>query len=229
MGQRSQIYIRVNDMAGRKFLVPRYYQWNYGERMVSRARHILEWLKMYEGWPYSLCHGDNTEKLKIVMDVNFDYHDVVLGQDIIKEWNEEVEYAKKQGIKLSEKAFKEMVFDGQDNNDGQLFIDKIVDYDHKNKKGDPRVTYKYGFFMNYGDDFRKPIGPDEYMQADFRDDPNDEDYEPWRESRYFKNCVKYTERNIRFIEKHATLMTEEEALEFTSHDYIKDMFLEGKP
>ena len=224
MGQRSQIYVRVNDMAGRKFLAPRCYQWNFGERMVSRARHILEWLKMYEGWPYSLCMGDNHEKLKKIMDTNFDYHDVVLGIDLIKEYKETVEYFKDRDEEPS--TFKESVFDGQDNNDGQLFIDVIVDYEHKNKKGYPKVTYKYAFFMDYDEDHRKPLGPDEYMQADFRDDPNDPDYEPWRESSYFKECVKYTERNIRYIEKHAQLMTQEEALEFTAYNYLKDIMME---
>lgn len=44
MGQRSQIYIRFNDnrMESGKGLIALYYQWNYGERMVSRARQIIE-------------------------------------------------------------------------------------------------------------------------------------------------------------------------------------------
>ena len=54
MGQRSQIYIRynVNYISGSstenptthnfKGLIARYYGWNYGERMVSRARYIIE-------------------------------------------------------------------------------------------------------------------------------------------------------------------------------------------
>lgn len=41
MGQRSQIYVRYNkkDMNGVncKKLIANYYQWNYGERMISRA------------------------------------------------------------------------------------------------------------------------------------------------------------------------------------------------
>ena len=57
MGQRSQIYIRynVNYVSGAatknptthnyKGLIARYFGWNYGERMISRARHTLEWIK----------------------------------------------------------------------------------------------------------------------------------------------------------------------------------------
>ena len=221
MGQRSQIYVRVNDMAGRKYLVARYFQWNYQERMVSRARHTLEWLKMYEGWPYSLCQGDNNEKLKRVLDTNFDYHDITLGIDLIKGYTDEVARYKANGWKPV--SFKESVFYAQDNNDGQLFIDMIVDYDHLDKNKNPKVKYKYGFFMVFGFHNRKPITPEEYMQLDYDFDESN----PWRESEYLKDCVKMTERNIRYIEKHATLMTEEEALEFANHDYVKDMFLGG--
>lgn len=57
MGQRSQIYIRynVNYVYGSatdhpktqnfKGLIARYFQWNYGERMISRARYIIEEIK----------------------------------------------------------------------------------------------------------------------------------------------------------------------------------------
>lgn len=36
MGQRSQIYVRYNE----KLLFARYFQWNYGTRMISRARSM---------------------------------------------------------------------------------------------------------------------------------------------------------------------------------------------
>ena len=57
MGERSQIYIRynVNYMIGSltenpeahnyKGLIARYFQWNYGERMVIRARYVIESIK----------------------------------------------------------------------------------------------------------------------------------------------------------------------------------------
>ena len=85
MGQRSQIYVRWNLANGKRMLVARYYQWNYGTRMISRARGIIEWLKesgKYVGYSSS----DNEEKLRRIMDVNFDYKDVVLGHDIINQW-----------------------------------------------------------------------------------------------------------------------------------------------
>ena len=43
MGQRSQIYIRVQE--GDKYhLIARYFGWNFAERMTSRCRHTLKWI-----------------------------------------------------------------------------------------------------------------------------------------------------------------------------------------
>lgn len=48
MGQRSQIYIRIwdKDKENPK-LYAKYYGWNFGERMISRARHGIEYIKSY--------------------------------------------------------------------------------------------------------------------------------------------------------------------------------------
>ena len=53
MGQRSQIYIRYNG----DIKVANYYQWNYGERMISRARAIIEILND-EYLEYGWCFED---------------------------------------------------------------------------------------------------------------------------------------------------------------------------
>jgi len=54
MGQRSQVYVRYN----KKLVVTNYYQWNYGERMISRARYGIEYIKdsllEYKEWIHSL-------------------------------------------------------------------------------------------------------------------------------------------------------------------------------
>ena len=44
MGQRSQIYLRHNG----DLVFANYYQWNYGERMVSRARWGIGYIKHSE-------------------------------------------------------------------------------------------------------------------------------------------------------------------------------------
>lgn len=210
MGQRSQIYFRVNTMAGKYALVARYFQWNYGTRMVSRARGLIEWLEGNKIFPTMFYKGSEMLiKAERIIDINFDYHDVVLSQDIIKEY-EEGYYDESCEMFL-----------GQDNNDGQLLVDMIVDWNRKDKKGDHPVTLKYAF-LDWGS---KLIGnAEDYMQWD-EDYGNKEDSTPWRDNMYIQKEIKYTERNIRYIDKHATLMTPEEVSEYINHDYVKDMAL----
>lgn len=110
MGQRSQIYIRCRK-DGQNYLTARYYQWNYGERMISRCRHTLDWINalIERVWYFTT----DTEKLIRILDTNFDMVDVTLSCDIVKEYNELGEGC----------TFSDYVFRQQDNNDGQLYID----------------------------------------------------------------------------------------------------------
>lgn len=112
MGQRSQIYVRYQK-DGVNYLTARYYQWNYGERMISRCKHTLEWIK--EMINYDWYFTTETETLKRYLDVNFDMQSIVIGQDIVEEW--------KECPYQAETTFNEYVFLQQDNNDGKLFID----------------------------------------------------------------------------------------------------------
>ena len=41
MGQRSQIYV-IAKKNNEYYMTANYYQWNYGERMISRVRGTLE-------------------------------------------------------------------------------------------------------------------------------------------------------------------------------------------
>lgn len=110
MGQRSQIYVRFNNEEGKKELIARYYGWNFSERMISRARHTIEWLKETKS---SFCMR---EKLPRIMDTNFDLKDVVISTDIIKEYADDQEI---WDCTLNE------FFENQDNNNGVLLIDII--------------------------------------------------------------------------------------------------------
>lgn len=112
MGQRSQIYVRYQK-DGVNYLTARYYQWNYGERMISRCRHTLEYIK--DIIRYDWYFTTQTEELKRYMDVNFDMKSIVMGYDIVEEW--------KECSWKEETTFNNYVFLEQDNNDGKLFID----------------------------------------------------------------------------------------------------------
>ena len=47
MGQRSQIFVRFEKELGEKEIVARYFNWNYGERMISRVYHTIDWIKRH--------------------------------------------------------------------------------------------------------------------------------------------------------------------------------------
>lgn len=47
MGQRSQIFVRFEKELGEKEIVARYFNWNYGERMISRVYHTIAWIKAH--------------------------------------------------------------------------------------------------------------------------------------------------------------------------------------
>lgn len=130
MGQRSQIYVRCTNKEGEKYLYARYYSWNYGERMVSRAKHSLEWIKSMKNhfWIFSR----EPQRLIRILDTNFDMQDVVISSDLIKEWNED----------FPEENFNDFIFKWVDNNDGKLFIDIDENQD----------TIKYAFTDGYSMD-----------------------------------------------------------------------------
>ena len=137
MGMRSQIYIRYKNKKGTQ-LIARYFQWNYGENMVSRARSIIEWLTYmheYRDWLF-----DNERKmleLERVCDVNFDMRSISLSTDIVREVVEQ---------KFDESCGLNNAIFGQDNNNGQLLIDATS------------VTIKYAFIPYF-------LEPEKIMDA----------------------------------------------------------------
>ena len=193
MGQRSQIYVRYNG----NLLFATYYQWNYGERMISRARWGIEYLK------YNIDHGfdrfmfnqkGEIEKIKRLFDVNFDMHDVAMGCDILKEREELYPH----------EDFSEAVFNNQDNNDGQLYVDIQ----------DGKIYYGFRWWEWMAEDnqtVEKLLSAREYM---------DTDMENWKQSPYIpdeqkKLCVE----NIEAIGSMATLMDDYRLKDFIEHPY----------
>lgn len=220
----SQIYVRLNDSFGRKFLLAKNYGFNLQQRMVSRGRGIIEYLYDNREYANILTLRDHLDELGRIMEINWDYHTVEIADDIIQNY---IDNRKKE-------TFKEFVFDNQDSGDGQLFIDFQADFKRKNKNGDPKCIIKYGFFINYDkededeivkddENYRAVYGPDEFMQMSYSPDPENYNYREWRTRQFFAHCLKFTERNISYIEKHAKRMTEVEALEFMKYDYTKDL------
>lgn len=194
MGQRSQIYIRYNiEHNGKKYhgLIARYYRWNYGERMVSRARSIIEYIKdCYLNDIYSFTLESDIEKLRRYCDINFNMKDIVISTDLIKEVSDQFD------------CDTSYLFN-TDNNDGQLYIDVTND------------TIKYCFTKYCHEE--NPMNGEEYMKwnCETSDRPN------WHiPNQYMKrDAINYTEDNIAEIESMAELMTREELDSFINDDY----------
>lgn len=142
MGQRSQIYVRfVNKDNEPPTLIAKYYGWNFGERMISRARYGIEYIKEYIDY---ISLRDVQEKINRIFDVNFDMIDVALSQNILDEYIEQFadsDYANHE------------IFITQDNNDGKLFVDVTND-----------GTVKY-CFTDYDLNI---LSPEQYMDWDYK-------------------------------------------------------------
>lgn len=187
MGQRSQIYVRYN----KKLVVTNYYQWNYGERMISRARYGIEYIKEnyleYRTWIFN--NESDMEKLRRIFDVNFNMKDIVISSDIIHEWKEQ----------FSQYNFNEFVFRMQGNNDGKLFVDISKD-----------GIVKYAFLDCECD-------TDHIMNATQYMDWNSEE---WEKSEYISEEEKQScKENLGKIEEMAALMTKSELEDFINYDY----------
>ena len=190
MGQRSQIYVRIN----KKLVVANYYGWNYGERMISRAKAIIEWLKEYVDHDYLsffTAQNDSSYRTKLsrVCDTNFDMRDVAISCDIVKEHYED----------FADSPFNKQVFDWQDNNDGQLFID--VD-----KNG---IKYCFTKYTSH----KKALSASQYMAWDSCGNwtvPTD----------YLsQEDIDLCKNNIKYIKENAELMSLDELKDFVNGDY----------
>lgn len=196
MGQRSQIYVRYYEREAdtEPKLIARYYQWNYGERMISRARYGIEWIKEYTDFAFEL-----TRRLYRILDTNFDMVDVVISQDILEEVREDVHNG---WTANTDEAIRNAMFHGQDNNDGQLLIDV-------QKSGD----IKYAFVTHSYTGDGKVMSAKGYMA--WNSGKN------WRrETKYFdREDIETCEKNISYIQENATLMTKKEVRDFFNCDY----------
>ena len=67
MGQRSQIYIRIMDNYNENpILYAKYYSWNFAERMISRAKYGIEYIKKNIGY---ITLDSTKKKINRIFDV----------------------------------------------------------------------------------------------------------------------------------------------------------------
>lgn len=183
MGQRSQMYVIAKE-DGKYYLTANYYQWNYGERMVSRTRGTLEQI-VDDYLHYTWYLTKENLKLRRIMDVNWDMHDIVLSSDIVKEFTDDYEeYWKTEGKTYAEDFF-DFCFKGQDNNDGQMYM--YIDLDVPEEKRKVKLAFiEYTF-----DENSSVLDANEYLEE-------------------YGIEESYTEKNIEYIESHSELLDKDE-------------------
>lgn len=194
MGQRSQIYVKYNG----ELIIANYYQWNYGERMISRARYGIEKIKYYVDKKYDYVFKSTweIESIRRYFDVNFDMKDIAMSMDIIKEYEDDKKY---YPIFVQHSSFEEYVYFDQNNNDGKLLIDIR----------DGKIKYA---FLDYDFSFDRIMDARQYM---------DWDYESWENSEYLsEEDIETCKDNIEKINEMAELMTVDEVKDFTTDQSI---------
>lgn len=194
MGQRSQIYIRYTDEKINKcYLTARNFSWNYGERMISRLRHTLEWIeeRRREGmfWHFST----EPKKMIHILETNFNLKDVCFSMDIIKEYFEL--------FQVDGEPFNDSVFYFQDCNDGKLLIDI------------KKESIKYAF-LDCECNIDNVMTAFEYMSWD-----SEKDWKQYLSEEEGALCIQ----NMNAISKLAAVMSKEEVKQFFTYDYMADM------
>ena len=197
MGQRSQIYVRYNGT----LILANYYSWNYSERMISRARYGMEFIKAYLDGEYSWVFKDNSYILKLsrIFDTNFDMKDVVSSNL----FNEYIEDGWSNYCDLPT-----FVFYQQDNNNGKLFIDIQAEIGKDDKTGkDFLKSYNIKYALT---DYKieKIMSATQYMNYDCGKD--------WKEPTEYlsQEAIDICKENINEINKISTIMSKEELQNF---------------
>jgi len=226
MGERSNIFVRIRAKkrsSDKNYKMETffglYYQWCYGERMISRLRSAIDFVDSdISGW-----HGEyvvskeTTDKFKRYLAVNFDMKDVLDPVDLVPDLVNDV----MRGY-ATEKAD---IFD-QAENHGFIYLDITLD-DPEKKFGENKAKIKYAFVDNEYKDNDGKVPPIRSVEqfAD-HDIGNDERkwYEPdpyWDErgmtahkERFLNEIVPTAKKNIEEINKSATLMTEDDRKNF---------------
>ena len=226
MGERSNIFVRIRAKERssdknykHETFFGLYYQWCYGERMISRLRSAINFVENNIGG----CRGEwavsdeQISKFKRYLAINFDMQDIVEPVDLIPNAIERV----KQGYDNA----KADIF-AQYENHGYIYIDITLD-DPDKKFGENNAKIKYAFVDNEykGNDGKVPHIRSVENFAD-HDMGNDERkwYEPapyWDEhgmtthkEHFLNEIVPTAKKNIEEINNSATLMTEDDRKNF---------------
>lgn len=229
MAERSNIFVRISakkctsDTNGKNGKMATffglYYDWCYGERMISRLRSAIDFAnKHISGWYGEyVVRKDQIDRFKQYLAVNFDMRDIATTVDLVDDLRNDVMRGN-----ATEKAD---IFD-QPEDHGFIYIDITLDGSTK-RFGDTKVKIKYAFVDNeykendgtvppvrsvknfadhdIGNDERKWYEPDPYW---------DERKMPIYKERFLNEIVPTAKKNMDVIDSSATLMTEDDRKDF---------------
>ena len=226
MGERSNIFVRIRAKERssdknykHETFFGLYYQWCYGERMISRLRSAINFVENnIGGWRGEyVVSKELISKFKRYLAINFDMQDIVEPLDLIPDAVDDV----MQGYDTA----KADIFD-QAENHGFIYLDITLD-DPEEKFGENKANIKYAFVDNEYHSKKYPLPPirsvENFADHDIGDDER-KWYEPdpyWDErdmtahkERFLNEIVPTAKKNIAEIEQSATLMTEDDRKDF---------------
>lgn len=230
MGERSDIFVRIRVKEKKtatnykhQAFFGLYYQWCYGERMISRLRSAINFAESHiVGWHggYS-CAEDRLELFKWYLGVNFDMQDIMKPLDLIPDAVDDV----MQGYDTA----KADIFN-QAENHGYIYLDITVDDPDDRSEDNKGSTIKYAFVQGEWHNKKNPLPPvmsvEQFADWDIADnerkwyEPNpnwDKEDNSWghcHKKRFLEEIVPTAKKNIEEINKSASVMTEDERKEF---------------
>lgn len=230
MGERSDIFVRIRvkeDKNKKNYKYQAffgvYYQWCYGERMISRLRSAINFAESHVvGWNggYS-CSEQRIELFKRYLAINFDMQDILEPVDLIPDAVDDVI----QGWNTA----KADIFN-QAENHGFIYLDITVDDPDDRSEDNKGATIKYAFVNSEWHEKNKPLPPvmsvEQFADWDIADnerkwyEPNpdwdkaDNSWGQCHKKRFLEEIVPTAKKNIEEINKSASVMTEDERTEF---------------
>lgn len=230
MGERSDFFVRIRvkekkNAKNYKYqaFFGLYYQWCYGERMISRLRSAINFAESHVvGWNggYS-CSAQRIEQFKRYLAINFDMQDILEPCDLIPEAVDDV----MQGWNTA----KADIFN-QAENHGFIYLDITVDDPDDRSDDNKGSTIKYAFVETEWHEKNKPLPPvmsvEQFADWDIADnerkwyEPNpdwDREDNSWghnHKKRFLEEIVPTAKKNIEEINKSASVMSEDERTEF---------------
>lgn len=230
MAERSNIFVRIsankctsdktNKNGKMATFFGLYYDWCYGERMISRLRSAIDFAnKHISGWHGEyVVRKDQIDMFKQYLAVNFDMRDIATTVDLVDDLRNDV---------MRGNATENTDIFDQPEDHGFIYID--ITLGSTKRFGDTKVKIKYAFVDNEYTEKDGSVPPVRSVEnfAD-HDLGNDERkwYEPdpyWDErgmtaykERFLNEIVPTAKKNIDVINSSATLMNEDGRKKFVN-------------